>query len=203
MASIIPPYALHKYNAQPPVTVQTWVANIAGTRYIGRVMATDCDLTTASRDELLAVIAAQQRTITTLQQRVEVLERHLGSSGGKGMPGTKPSASTRSTATGQPRKRRPHGFARRRSATPSSQVVHAADTCPHCATPLTGGWVKRRREVIELPVAPVRLVERQYVARRCLGDRHTRKWLSERGTRMGGLGRQAWTDNAAYRGQGF
>ncbi len=102
MASIIPPYALHKYNAQPPVTVQTWVANIAWTRYIGRVMATDCDLTTASRDELLAVIAAQQHTVTTLRQQVEALQRHLGS-GGKGMPGTKPSASTRSTATGQPR----------------------------------------------------------------------------------------------------
>jgi hypothetical protein len=109
-------------------------------------MSTPLDLATASRDELLSVIAGLEQTVTTLQQQVEALQRRLGS-GGKGMPGTKPSASTRSTASGQPRKRRPHGFARRRSATPSSQVVHAADTCPYCATPLQGNAAYRQYPV--------------------------------------------------------
>src|SRR5450759_2424668 len=93
-------------------TVQAWVANIARTRYTGRVLSDALDLATASRDELLSVIAGQQQTITTqqqtittLQQRLEGLERRLGSSGGKGMPGTKPVASTRRTASGQPLER--------------------------------------------------------------------------------------------------
>lgn len=53
------------------------------------------DLTTATRAEVLALLAAQQQTITqqqatiaTLEQRVADLERRLGSNGGKGVPGT-------------------------------------------------------------------------------------------------------------------
>lgn len=125
------------------------------------------DLTTATRAELLALIAAQQQTIATLEQRVADLERRLGSSGGKGVPGTKPTAQTRSRASGTPRKRRARGSSRRRSPTPTRVVTHAADHCPDCGTPLAGGWVNRRREVIELPVAPVQIIEHRYLARVC------------------------------------
>jgi transposase len=131
-------------------------------------------LTTATREELLAVIAAQQQTIATQQQaigtlgrRIAELERRLGSSGGKGMPGTKPAATTRSKATGQPRKRRDRGYARLRSARPTHRVVHAADRCPACATPLHGGRLVRTREVIDLPAGPVQVVQHRVIARRC------------------------------------
>lgn len=134
----------------------------------------DADLSTASREELLALVtslratvAEQQSVIATLQQRVSDLERRLGSSGGKGVPGTKPTAAARSQATGKPRKRRRHGFARRRSATPTRTVIHAADHCPHCATRLRGGWEQRRREVIDLPVAPAEVVAHVVIARTC------------------------------------
>jgi transposase len=129
-------------------------------------MPPDVDLTTATREELLAVIAAQQATIATLQERVAVLEKRLGAGGGKAMPGTKPAAATRSKASGRPRKRRAHGFARRRSR-PTARVVHAADQCPDCGTRLRGGWVHRQREVLELPVAPVQAVAHLIVARQC------------------------------------
>ena len=132
------------------------------------------DLTSATRAELLALVAAQQQaimqqqaTIATLERRVAELERRLGSSGGKSMPGTKPTTQTRTRASGQPRKRRPRGYSRRRSPAPSHVVTHAADQCPDCGTPLAGGWVKRRREVIEVPVAPVQIVEHRYLARVC------------------------------------
>lgn len=124
------------------------------------------DLEQASREELLAVIAAQQQTITVLQARVSVLEARLGAAGSAGMPGTKPSGSTRAKASGRPRKRRPHGFARRRMA-PTRRVTHAAAQCPDCGATLRGGWVKRRREVIDLPAAPVEVVEHTIVARTC------------------------------------
>jgi transposase len=137
------------------------------------VNATDPDLLYAPRVELVALIqaqhttlATQEATIATLSARIADLERRLGSSGGGGMPGTKPAAATRSKATGAPRRKRPRGFARRRM-TPTRQVEHAADQCPHCATALTGGWVVRRREVIDLPAAPVEVVEHVIRARRC------------------------------------
>ena len=125
------------------------------------------DVTTASREELVALIGAQQAVIGQLQERIGALEERLGSSGGKGMPGLKPAGERRSKASGQPRKRRPQGFARRRSPSPTRQVTHAAAACPHCATPLRGGWVQRRREVIELPAAPVEVVEHLVYARQC------------------------------------
>jgi transposase len=132
------------------------------------------DLTTATRAELLALIATQQQTIAqqqviiaTLEQRVADLERRLGSSGGKGVPGTKPTAQTRSRTSGTPRKQRARGYSRRRSSAPTQVVTHAADQCPTCGIPLTGGWVKRRREVIELPLAPVQVIEHRVLARVC------------------------------------
>ena len=38
---------------------------------------------------------------------------------------------------------------------------------PDCGTHLTGGWTQRTREVIELPVAPVRVTEHVHIARTC------------------------------------
>ena len=134
-------------------------------------MSEPIDLGSASRETLLAVIveqavrlAAQDEVIATLQQRLSDLERRLGSSGGKGVPGIKPAP--RSKATGQPRKRRARGYARVRLA-PTAVVTHAADQCPDCGMRLVGGWVKRHREVIELPDAPVLVTDHQILARRC------------------------------------
>jgi transposase len=136
-------------------------------------MEAEPDLSRASRDELLAAlaardatIAAQQATIATLQERITLLEKRLGASGGKGMPGTKPAAATRSKASGRPRKRRSRGYARQR-AIPTIRVAHAADHCPDCGTRLLGGWVHRRRELLELPVAPVQVEEHVILARQC------------------------------------
>jgi hypothetical protein len=129
-------------------------------------MDAERDLTCATREELLAVIGAQQQVIATLQARVTQLEQRLGSSGGKGVPGTKPASALRSKASGRPRKHRAQGFARRR-ATPTRRVVHAAAHCPNCGTRLRGGWLHRRREVLELPRAPVEVVEHQIMARSC------------------------------------
>ena len=125
---------------------------------------TDTDLSTASREELLALIARQHEVIATLQQRLTALEHRLGSSGGAGVPGTKPAQ--RSKARGRPRKRRDRGYARARMA-PTATVPHAAEHCPACGTRLLGGWVHRRREVIDLPVTPVSVTEHQIIARTC------------------------------------
>lgn len=127
-------------------------------------MDTNLDLSTASREDLLRVITTQQTTIAALERRIADLERRLGSSGGKPMPGTKaqqPPAKPR-----RPRKSRPHGFARTR-ATPTARVVHAVERCPDCGTRLQGGRVKRRREVIDAPVVPIQVIEHVFVQRQC------------------------------------
>ena len=56
-------------------------------------MDTEADLSTASREALLAVIARQQAIIDELQRRIEDSEGRLKGGGRRGMPGNKPSSS--------------------------------------------------------------------------------------------------------------
>lgn len=71
-------------------------------------------------------------------------------------------------ADGQMRKPRSadenHG---RRRSTPTRIVQHAFDRCPDCNYILRGATVARRREVIELPAAPVEVIEHQILKRFC------------------------------------
>jgi transposase len=128
-------------------------------------MDPELDLTTASRETLLAIIAEHRATIAQLQQRVDVLEARLSARGSPGMPGNKP-PSTRSAPRKAARKRRPHGFARVRTA-PTQRVEHSVEVCPDCGTHLSGGWVQRTREVIEIPVVPAQVTEHVMIARVC------------------------------------
>jgi transposase len=128
-------------------------------------MDPETDLTTASRETLLAIIAELRAIIAQLQQRVAALEARLNTRGSPGMPGNKP-ASTRSAPRQGARKRRPHGFTRVRMA-PTQRVEHAVEVCPDCGTHLSGGWVHRTREVIEIPVVPVQVTEHVIIARVC------------------------------------
>jgi transposase len=131
------------------------------------------DISTATREELLALVIRQQETIAELQSTVAELRDRLrefesDSPKGptKGMPGLKPESAKRSGSQKQPRRKRPHGFARLRSR-PTERIVHALDECPDCHTHLVGGSIKRRREVIDVPVQPAQVVEHAYVERHC------------------------------------
>lgn len=117
-------------------------------------------------DRLQATIAQQQALLARLEARVRELETERDRNDPtKKMPGLKPAATPRRRQAG-PRTRREHGFSRGRSE-PTERVEHAVEPCPHCATPLAGGWVAWRKEVLEIPEAPVRVIEHVYLARRC------------------------------------
>jgi len=126
---------------------------------------TDLDLSTASRQRLIEIITDQQATITELQKQIDALRARLADKSSPGMPGNKP-ASLKRRPRKTSRKPRPKGFSRPRS-TPTRQEQHAANECPDCHTQLQGGWVKKRREVIEVPLVPVEVIEHVYLARQC------------------------------------
>src|SRR2546425_4576536 len=113
-------------------------------------------------EQLQAVIAEQRALIAQLEARIRDLEQELEqrerNDPTKRMPGLKPAATARRRKNG-PRRRRAHGFSRRECPTPTEQVVHAATVCPRCATPLSGGTERWRKEVLELPPAPVRVIQ--------------------------------------------
>ncbi len=115
-------------------------------------------------EQAQATSVEQQALIARLEARVRELEERLGSGGPPGMPGLKPRQAA--PRPKRPRKRRAHGFARPRMA-PTQRVVHAAEQCPRCASPLSGGAVKRTREVLEIVRVPVRVIEHVYLERRC------------------------------------
>lgn len=126
----------------------------------------------ASREELLALIRQQQQvigalreTVARLEGRVQELEQRLGPGGPHGMPGLKPAAA-KPARPKRARKQRRQNFARLR-ATPTEQVVHALAACPRCGKALVGGWLKWRREVLDLPIAPATVREHLVLARRC------------------------------------
>jgi hypothetical protein len=147
------------------------------------------DLETASREQLLALIAKLLESLAflqaanaELQARVAELEAKLQAAEGRTpsgtpstMPGHKPTVVAPKPER-PPRRRRAHGFSRPRMA-PTATVAHALDRCPHCGDALAGGWVKRRREVIEVAVAPATVTEHVYVERQCArcGRRSTPK----------------------------
>jgi transposase/uncharacterized coiled-coil protein SlyX len=120
-------------------------------------------------DQLQAALAEQQALIARLEGHVRELERELeqrdGDDPSRRMPGLKPAATPR-RRKGGPRQRRARGFSRPR-AKPTERVVHAVEACPRCSTPLHGGWVAWRKEVLELPRVPLRVIEHVYLARRC------------------------------------
>jgi len=148
-------------------------------------METLGNLTTFSRTQLVQIIAQQQvllaeqratiaqlkTAVDTLQRRVSALEEQVRrkSGPGSGMPGNKPTSPPTSPppqAPPAPRQPRLHGSGRSRM-TPTESIDHAMDACPDCGATLAGGSVRRTREVIDLPITPVRVVEHRIIARTC------------------------------------
>jgi transposase len=122
------------------------------------------DLTTLSRNELYALIYQQHDRIEALEgQLAEVLAR-LDKEG----PPQPPSwikANTKTKPKRRPKKRQ-HGYARRRDV-PTEQVHHVYDTCPDCHGPLGKASVSYKRQVLEIPQAPVGSTEHIVYQRWC------------------------------------
>ena len=127
-----------------------------------------------SRAELVAIIVELRRANAVLQERVEFLEAEverlrsqLPSGGTKVVPEwVKPNRKERREAERSERKKRKSSFVRRREI-PTEVHEHALEQCPKCGRKLCGGWIHRRRQYVEIPETPVRIVEHRIIRRKC------------------------------------
>ncbi|MDM8000369.1 MAG: IS66 family transposase [Dehalococcoidia bacterium] len=121
-----------------------------------------------TREELIELINAQHQEIEALKGEVEMLRSILtgGGSGSSAAPFVKPNRQQRREAERKARKKRSQSFARKRDV-PTETVEHAVDICPDCGRKLSGGWVHSRRQVVEIPETPIRVIEHLVIARRC------------------------------------
>ncbi len=142
------------------------------------------DLGNLSREELIGIVLEQHQAIReqhqavlelregvdTLTERVRALEKEneelrskLGG-GGRTIPAFV--KANRPERKKKDRKKRQKSFARLRE-TPTEIVEHALDTCPDCGRKLSGGTMHHSRQVIEIPVMPVRIIEHLVIGRYC------------------------------------
>jgi transposase len=119
------------------------------------------------------VMKLQQQVLALEQQVLELRSKQGGggSGGAKSVPDwVKPNKQPRKPAQ---RKKRDQAFNRAKQQ-PTRVHVHAQEHCPDCGRKLSGGWVHRRREVIEIPELSVDIIHHLILARRCgvCGKRH-------------------------------
>ena len=149
----------------------------------------DTHLLATDRTKLLQLIEQQAQTIAQQEQMIAQLQAELAAlrAARDVQPSEPESAATHEapafvkpnrpkSSAGQRRKKRAHGYARRRSQ-PTQRVEHALDQCPDCGSAMRGGSVKRTRQVLHIPIVPVQVIEHVFIERRCpqCGKRHVPK----------------------------
>ncbi len=131
-------------------------------------MSVPVDFAAASREELIEVVGQLLSHIGTLEARIAELEGRAKPPTGGMKQGTPPAwvKANRPARPKKERRKRTHGFARRREE-PTHRVEHATASCPDCQVPLQGGMVRRRRQVISLPRVRARVTEHVVLERTC------------------------------------
>jgi transposase len=131
------------------------------------------DLSTASREELIAIILQQREELEELRdQLAALLEAQRLSKGTKEPPAwVKPNRPKQEQKKRSPRKQ---AFVRHREP-PDEVIEHALEQCPDCGRKLHDGWMHGRRQVIELPPVTKQVIEHVFVARYCGMCR--KRWL--------------------------
>ncbi len=133
-----------------------------------------------TRDELIALVLRQHETLQAQEKQIAelkgVVERQAKRilelevevarlrGGGSSAPlNVKPSVQKKQKG---PRKKRKHSFARQ-TRVPTEVVCHAVEACPDCGRSLTGGSLKWRHQVVEIPKVAVKVTDHLFVERYC------------------------------------
>ena len=98
-------------------------------------------------------------------ERISELEERLSKLGG---PKSKPEwvKANKPKVEPGPRKGRTQSFSRK-SLPPTRVCYHSVETCPDCGRKLSGGSVKWRHQVIDIPQSPAEVTDHLFVERRC------------------------------------
>lgn len=132
-------------------------------------------LDTLPREVLIARLQQMEESVVALQQRVaeleaqnELLRSQLAGKGpGNGLPPfVKPNRKRKEGRGQKERRKRGQSYTRRREE-PTEYQEHALERCPDCGHKLSGGWVLRRRQQIEVPQVRVRVIEHVVKGRYC------------------------------------
>ncbi len=122
----------------------------------------------AENSVLRAENAELKAKLTVLEAEIEMLRSMLtgGGNGSSAAPFVKPNRQQRREAERQARKKRERSFGRKLER-PTERVEHRLERCPDCGRKLSDGWVHARRQVIEIPETPVRVIEHVSIAGWC------------------------------------
>jgi transposase len=134
-----------------------------------------------SREELLALVLAQAKTIEALTQRVAELERRLGADSSNSsrppssdVPWAKQPAKKRSSRTKSGRKpgKQPgsSSFSRSLVDDPDERLRILPARCGSCAASLCGAdeYGRQRRQIVDIrPVPPPKITEYQRISKEC------------------------------------
>lgn len=129
------------------------------------------DFDALTREELIALCQQLwqmneqlQARVAALEAEVERLKKDPPSGTARSVPSfVKPNRPARPK---RPKKKRPHSYVRHREK-PTRIVEHGVKTCPDCGRALSGGWVHRVRQVIEIPLVRYEVVEHRILGRHC------------------------------------
>ncbi len=126
------------------------------------------DLATASREELVELIGQLLECIQAQEAQIEELKGQqkppADTLGERKLPSWV--KANRPVGPKKERRKRAHGFARRRDQ-PTHRVEHAFAECPDCQVPLSGGRVCGCRQVITIPRVAARVTEHVVLERTC------------------------------------
>ena len=132
----------------------------------------------ASREELIELTGRLISIIEAQEARIAELEGQQKPPD-TGVKGRKPPTWVKADKPAHPkkeRKKRAHGFARRREE-PTHRAEHAMASCPECRTPLRGGRVRCRRQIISIPQVRARVTEHVVLERTC--PKCGQQWVPE------------------------
>jgi len=121
----------------------------------------------AATQESKAAILALTERVAYLEKENEALRSQLPRGGAGGVaapPFVRPNRKGRSE---QPRKKRKKSFVRRRETATEEMVHVVGDRCPDCGGPLSEPWEHDRRQVIEIPITPIGVIDHIIMAQRC------------------------------------
>lgn len=127
-----------------------------------------CETRRPTYEELEALVLQQAMEIAALRAEIDRLRKGPPFGGEAVVPASPPAfvKANRPRREKKERKKRSQSHVRRRENS-TAFVVHAVERCPDCDRRLSGGSVHRTRQVIDIPVVPVQIIEHRFMSRYC------------------------------------